>query len=39
LTSRNDDAHSSSVASIEAPNILRTPNRQDVPGLGRVLQL
>ncbi len=31
LTSRNDDAHNSSVASIEAPDIPRTPNCQDIP--------
>jgi hypothetical protein len=39
LTSRNDDAHSPSVASIEAPDIQRTPNRQDVTDLEWVLQL
>jgi len=39
LTSRNDDAHSSSVASIEAPDIPHTPNRQDMPELRMALQL
>jgi len=39
LTSRNDDAHSSSVASIEAPDIPRTPNRRDTPELKWKTQL